>query len=255
MRTIAISLLLAACSLCTATALHARTLEEIQQDGTILLATDDSYPPFSFLHAGHLTGYEVEVAQAVVQKMGLKWEWKVSNFEAALPGLAQNHWDLVIASHAITPERAKTVAFAAPHYCSGGQIISLNPTISKVADLKGKVVAAQTASTYFEAAGKVPGIKEVKPFVTEQLALDALLHRRVDAWVADRFIAKKMHSEGSLLGFRAGQMLFVERIAAAVAKDNVGLLQAWNSALQALMADGSIAALSQKYFKEDVTCK
>jgi len=255
MRSIAMAIFWTAYSLYPASVLYARTLEEIRHSGTIVLATDDSYPPFSFAHAGQLTGYEVDVAEAVVKKMGLKLEWKVSNFESALPGLAHNYWDVVIASHAITPERAQTVSFATPHYCSGGQIIALSPSIRTIEDLKGKVVAAQTASTYFQAVGKIPGIQEIKPFATEKLALDALLNRRVDAWVTDRFIAKKMQTEGVLLGFRAGQMLFIERIAAAVGKNNQGLLQAWNRALNELMADGTVAAISHKYFKEDIRCK
>ena len=61
-----------------------------------------------------LTGFEVEVAELVVKKMGLKLEWKTLGFDALLTGLAQNRWDVVIASHGVTEERAKAVTFANP---------------------------------------------------------------------------------------------------------------------------------------------
>jgi len=246
---------LAAAIFCAPTTLPARTLPEIQQSGTILLATDASYAPFNFMHAGQPTGYEVEVAEAVVTKMGLKWEWKTPNFEAILPGLAQNYWDVVIASHAITQERANIVSFTQPHYCSGGQIVSLSPHITQIADLKGMVVAAQAPSTYLDASQKIPEVKEVKSFPTDKKAFDALINHRVNAWVTDRFIAKKMQVEGSMLGLHVGQFLFVEKIAAAVAKNNHGLREEWNLRLQDLLADGTIAKISRKYFKEDITCK
>jgi polar amino acid transport system substrate-binding protein len=106
---------------------QARPLEEIQKSGTIVLATEGQYAPFNFFKGKQLTGYEVEVGEAVAKKMGLKFEWKTVGFDALLTGLAQDRWDLVVASHGVTEERAKAVTFTHPHYCSGGQIVSLTP--------------------------------------------------------------------------------------------------------------------------------
>lgn len=55
-------------------------------------------------------------------------------------------------------------------------------------------------------------------------------------------------------GFKLGEMVFIEQIASAVTKGNAGLADAWNKALAATMADGSYAAVSTKYFNEDVRC-
>ena len=56
-------------------------------------------------------------------------------------------------------------------------------------------------------------------------------------------------------GFKTGDMLFIEQVAAAVSKGNQGLADAYNKAFKEAVADGTIAAISQKYFQEDVTCK
>ena len=244
-----------AAALCGAVAAQARPLEAIQKSGSIVLATEGQYAPFNFFQGKKVTGYEVEVAEAVAKKLGWKFEWKTVGFDALLTGLAQDRWDLVIASHAITEERAKAVTFTAPHYCSGGIIMAMQPTIKTAQDLAGKVVAVQTGTTYLEHVQKVPGVKEVKNFPTDEAARNALASKRVDAWVSDRFVAKEIVKKAPTAGFHTGGMLFVEQIAAAVSKGNQGLADAWNQALKAATADGTIAAISQKYFQEDITCK
>lgn len=244
-----------AAALCAAATAQARPLSEIQKSGTIILASEGQYAPFNFFKGKVLTGYEIEVAELVAKKLGLKYEWKTVGFDALLTGLAQDRWDLVIASHAITEERAKAVTFTAPHYCSGGQIVSLKTDIAKAGDLAGKVVAVQTGTTYLENVKKVPGVKEVKNFPTDEAARNALASKRVDAWVTDRFVAKEMLQKAAKAGFHTGDMLFVEQVASAVSKGNNSLADAWSKALKEAIADGSVAAISKKYFQEDVTCK
>jgi len=191
----------------------------------------------------------------VAKKMGLAIEWKTLGFDALLTGLGQDRWDLVIASHGITEERAKAVDFMAPHYCSGGLIVAKNPAIRSGKDLAGKVVAVQTGTTYLENVKKLAQAKEVKNFPGDGDARAALVTGRVDAWVSDRFVALEVLRKNPGLKLHAGELLFTERIAAASSKGNTSLQQAWNQALQAALADGSYARLSRKYFGEDVRCK
>jgi len=240
---------------CAAFATQARPLEEVRKSGTIVLGTEGGYEPFIYVKHMKLTGYEVEVAEAVVERMGLNVQWEIADFDKLLPGLADNRWDAAVASHTITPERALSVTFAQPHYCSGGQIVSMNPEISKVADLAGKVVAVQAGTSYLKAVQKIPGIKEVKELSNHNSARNALIARSADAWVTDYFVAWKLHAQAELLGFHLGDVLFVEQIAAAFAKGNQSLADAWNKALREAMQDGTIAAISHKYFRENITCK
>lgn len=244
-----------AVALCvTAAALQARPLEEVRKDGTLLIATEGHYAPFNFFQGKQLTGFEVEVAELVAQKMGLKPQWKTLSFDALLTGLQQDRWDVVIASHAITPERAKAVTFAAPHYCSGGTIVSMTPALRSAKDLAGKIVAVQTGTTYAAEVQRLPGVKAVKNFPADTDARSALLSKRVDAMVTDRFVAKELLRKSPKSGFHVGEMVTVERIAAAMALGNTSLADAWSQALQAVMADGSYAKVAQKYFQEDVRC-
>ncbi|MEG2280409.1 ABC transporter substrate-binding protein [Comamonas sp.] len=251
-----ISLIAAAAVAVLATAgAHARSFEAIQKDGTLRLATEGYYTPFAYFEGKKLTGFEVELAELMAQKMGLKPEWKTISFDALLTGLKQDRWDLVISSHGITPEREKAVTFTAPHYCSGAQVIALTDAIQSAKDLTGKTVSAQTGTTYLDYVQKnVPGVKRVVNFPTNEAALNALMTKRVDAWVTERFLAKEMLQKNSKIKFNQGELLFVERVASAVSKDNQALAAAWNKAFAESLKDGSYAKISQKWFQEDIRC-
>lgn len=247
--------LLVAAALSGVMAAQARPLADIQKDGKIIIATEGQFAPFNFFQGTKLSGFEVELAELVAKKMGLAVEWKALGFDALLAGLRQDRWDLVIASHGITEERSKAVSFTSPHYCSGGQVVAMDAAIKTGADLAGKVVAVQTGTTYLESVKKLPGIKEVKNFPKDTDARSALVSGRVDAWVTDRFVVKQAFASAPNAGLKAGDMVFIEQIAAAVAKGNTTLAAGYNKALAEVMADGSYAALSARYFGEDVRCK
>jgi len=238
-----------------AVGVQARSLEEVKKDGKIIVATEGQFAPFNYFQGSKLSGFEIELAELVAKKMGVSIEWKALGFDALLAGLRQDRWDLVIASHGITEERAKAVTFAEPHYCSGGAIVSLDAAVRKVADLNGKVVSVQTGTTYLDNVKKLAGVKEVKNFPQDTDARGALLTRRVDAWVTDKFVAVIAIAANPGSGMKLGDYVFVERIAAAVAKGNTSLVQGYNKALAEVMADGSYAALSNRYFNEDVRCR
>jgi polar amino acid transport system substrate-binding protein len=161
---------------------------------------------------------------------------------------------MVIASHGITPEREKAVTFANPHYCTGGIIISRDGSIRTAKDLTGKVVAVQTGTTYYDNVKKLP-VKDVKNFPQDNSARAALETGHVDAWVTDKFVAKASLAATPGTKLKTGDFLFTERIAAAVAKGNTGLANEVDKALAAIMADGTYAAISKKWFGEDIRCK
>lgn len=234
---------------------EARTFEEIKKEGKIVVATEGAFPPFNFFRGPTLTGFEVEIAEALAKKMGVDIEWRALAFDALLAGLRQDRWDMVIASFAITPERSKAVSFTDPHYCSGGVIVAKNPAIRTSKDLAGKTVAVQTGTTYLENVQKLADVKEVKNFPKDTDARSALVSGRVDAWVTDRFVAKSAVASSANAGLQIGDFVFVERIATAVKKGNVSLTQAVNKALAEIMADGTYAAISKKYLDEDVRCR
>jgi len=234
---------------------EARTFEEIKKDGKIIVATEGQFAPFNYFVGSKLAGFEVELAEMVAKKMGVPIEWKALSFDALLTGLRQERWDLVIASHAITEERAKAVTFTDPHYCTGGILVGVEPNVYTANDVAGKVVAVQTGTTYMDAVKKIGTAKETKTFPQDTDARSALAARRVDIWVTDKFVAKMVSDANPALKLTMGAFVSVERVAAVVAKGNTNLAQAYNAALAESMRDGSYAALSKKFFNDDIRCK
>ena len=235
---------------------HARDWEVIKKSGTIIAATEGAYAPFNYYEGNKLTGYEVDVAEALAKKLGLKLEWRAVPFDSQLAAVRQDRFDFAIASHGYTKERAKAVDFASPHYCSGGQIVSYKDGGPLTADaLKGKTVGVQIATSYFDAAKKIPGIKEVKTYQADPEAFAALKAKKIDAWISDKFTAMETLSKNQDAGVTTGEMLFVERISLIMRKNNKEFMDQINQAMADLTKDGTLKTLSEKYFKQDITCK
>lgn len=245
---------LALATLALASAASARTFDQIKKDGTIVIATEGAFQPFNYFKGQTLTGFEVDLANALAKQMGLKVKWVTQPFDSLLIGLNQNRYDFVIASHGITPERQKAVDFSAPHYCTGGAIVSRTGGPKTVADLKGKTVAVQVGTTYLTNVQKVAGVGKVNTYPKDTDAQQALMAGRADAWVSDKFggLDAVKASSGKL---QQGALLFQERIAMAVKKNNPTLLKALNDALTAAQKNGTYAKISQQYFGQDVRCK
>src|SRR4051794_9203687 len=78
--------------LLAASAVQARSIEDIRKSGTIVIASEGKFAPFNLVEGGKLAGFEIDVANAEAAKMGLKVEWKTMGFDGLLVGLAQDRW-------------------------------------------------------------------------------------------------------------------------------------------------------------------
>ena len=236
------------------TAAEARDWNTIKADGKFLAVTEGAFFPFNYFEGSKLTGFEVEVAEAVAKKLGLAIEWRVVPFDAQVASIRQDRFDFAIASHGYTEERAKSVDFAAPHYCTGGQIAAPKDGALTAAALAGKTVAVQLATSYADSAKKIAGVKEIKTYKADPEAFSALKSKKVDAWISDKWLIKATLEKNADAGIVAGEQVFIERVSAIMRKNNKELAEQCNRGLAEVMKDGSYAALSQKYFKTDVSC-
>ncbi|HPT50067.1 MAG TPA: ABC transporter substrate-binding protein [Accumulibacter sp.] len=234
---------------------QARDWATIKNAGTIVAATEGGFQPFNYYEGSKLTGFEVDLAEALAKKLGLKLEWKVVPFDAQLAALQQDRFDFAIASHGYTEERAKAVDFANPHYCTGGQIAAAKDGPLTVAALAGKSVGVQLATSYADAAKKIAGVKEIKTYKGDPEAFSALRAKKVNAWISDKFTVKATLDKNPNAGIVPGEMVFVERVSMILRKNNKELGDKLNQALAEIMKDGTYNALSQKYFKADISCR
>ena len=233
---------------------EARDWKTIQSGGVLLATTEGSFAPFNYFENGKLTGFEVELAEAVAQKLKLKLEWKPLPFDAQLAAVSQDRFDFAISSHGYTEARARAVDFADPHYCTGGQIGAPRGGPLTPAALQGHSVGVLLGSTYVEAARKIAGVGEIKTYKSEPEVFSALISHKVDAWISDRLLMRATLARHPEAGITLGDAVFVERVSMILHKDNPELRSQLNRGLAETMRDGTYARLSQKYFQSDIAC-
>lgn len=249
---LATGILLAACG----SSSNQSTLAKVKSDGTIAFGTEGTYSPFSYHDpkTKKLTGYDVEVARAVAEKMGVKAEFVESTFDAIFAGLTSNRFDAVGNQVTVTPERQKLYSFSEPYTVSEGVIVvkADNSKITSLADLKG-LTTAQSSTTTFAKIAKDAGAKveSVEGF-PQEIAL--VKQGRVDAVINDKLaVLQYLASTGDTDVKIAGTAGEKTEQAFAFRKKDGALATAVNKALDELRADGTLAKISEKYFQEDVS--
>jgi len=162
----------------------ADTLTAIKEKGVMIVGNSGSYPPFEFMADGKLTGFDVDLANELGRRMGVKIQWTILDFKGIIAGLVAKRTDILITAMTRTPDRAKQVLFSEPYYNAGiGAAVLKNSGISKPEDLKGKTVGLQIGSsgeryTRTELKDYVGNLKLYDDFV---LAVNDLKNKRVDA--------------------------------------------------------------------------
>lgn len=218
-------------------------------DGIVRVATDATFPPFEMVDevTKELTGFDIELMEAIAEKAGLTLEWSNLPFDSVLAGLAQCQFDIAIAAITITDERKQEMLFSDP-YINAGQIlvVRLKENITMLSDLEGKTVAAQLGTTGEIEAKKIPNVN-YRPYDSYDLAFLDLANGQVDAVIADYptalgFIAKNPERITTV-----GEVFTEESYGIAICENRSDLVDPINQALAALKAEGKIAELEQKW--------
>ncbi|HPE29494.1 MAG TPA: transporter substrate-binding domain-containing protein [Candidatus Mcinerneyibacteriales bacterium] len=98
--------------------------EKAKKRGVLSFAMSGGYPPFNYYNEkNELTGFDVEIAQAVCDRLGVRYEPVTTAWDGIIEGLRAGRYDGVWGSMAITEERQKIVDFTDPYYVSGAQLV------------------------------------------------------------------------------------------------------------------------------------
>jgi polar amino acid transport system substrate-binding protein len=233
----------------------ANSFEDIKTLGEIRLANSVDYEPFYYKSNGKLTGFEVELGNAIAAQFGVEASWRTVAFDSLFVALQEDRVDVAIASHTITPARARVADFANPHYCTGSVILSKKGGPLTKEALRGKVVGVTQSSTFAELARTIPGIKNVVSLQKENDVLESLRKGQVDAVITDRLYALNAARKFPNPALESSALLTTERIGMAVRKGNSSLVKGLNDALTTLQTNGTYAKLSEKWFGADIRCQ
>lgn len=262
---VATLLIVASLALCFAgCGTKGKTSAEIKEAGVLIVATNAAFEPFEYLDEnGNPTGWDMDIAQAFADLLGVKLEIRNMEFDSVLGAVASGTADIGMAGISYSESRDKTVDFSKGVFNSSQMIIvkSDNTDIEDVYDLAGKVVGAQRGTVGDLLAqldpdwasdgegGYILGKPaDVKGFGTAVEAVQALAQGSVDAVILDKMpaeaIVDKMSGDVKILE----KSVFDDEYAFAVAEGNAEL-QAWiNDAIDTLKENGKWDEITQKYF-------
>jgi L-cystine transport system substrate-binding protein len=232
------------------------SLSEIQDAGVITVGTEGTYRPFTYHEngSGELTGYDVEVMNAVADELGVKVKYEETQWDAIFAGLDAARFDVIANQVSINPERQADYDFSTPYTVSPGVVVVAdgNNDISSLEDLSGKTTAQSLTSNWYEMA-KDAGAK-VEAVEGWAQAVTLLEQGRVDATINDKLTYLDYEKTEGDTGLSVA-VTTDERAENALAfrKGSDDLVKAVDKALAELRKDGTLAEISEKYFGADVS--
>ena len=229
-------------------------LKKVKDEGKLIIGTEGTYAPFTFHDTnGKLTGFDVEVAEEVAKHLGVKAEFKETQWDAMFAGLDAKRFDMVANQVGIRPDRQKKYDFSDPYITSAAVLIASkdNDKVKSFADMKGLNSAQSLTSNYADIAKKNgANLVGVDGF---QQAVELLAQKRVDVTVNDKiafldYTKQKPDAPIKIVATAddASSSGFMFR------KKNDSLVDAVNKALKDMVDDGTYKKISEKWFGVDV---
>ncbi len=246
--------LLAACSS------DASSKNTSKEDNQLVIGIDDAFAPMGFRDENNeIVGFDIDLAKAAGEKMGKDVVIQPIDWSAKESELNSGRIDLIWNGYTFTDERKEKVLFTKPYLANAQVIVTLkDSTIEKLDDLKGKNVGLQAQSSASDALKSAPiasDIKQVTEYKDNVLALSDLKNGRVDAVVIDEVVIDYYMTKEPDTYKILKESLAPEEYAVGVKKGNDALLKEVQKALDELIADGTAAKISEKWFGEDKVLK
>jgi len=234
-------------------------IERINNKGTITVGTEGTYAPFTYHDKnGKLTGYDVEVTRAVADKLGIKVEFKETQWDSMMAGLKAGRFDVVANQVGLTsPERQATFDKSEPYSWSGAVLVARKDSnIKSIDDIKGVKTAQSLTSNYGEKA-KAAGA-ELVPVDGLAQSLTLIEQKRADATLNDELAVldylKNKPDAGVKIVWSAPAD---EKVGSGliVNKGNDEALAKFSTAMTELKADGTLKKLGEQFFGKDISVK
>ncbi|MDV9033038.1 ABC transporter substrate-binding protein [Pseudomonas sp. RAC1] len=247
------AILIAACSFVVAA--NADQVSDIKSKGEMVCGVLGTDEPFSFIadpSSRQIVGYDIDLCQAVAEKMGVKPVLKQLAVSARIPELQQGRVDLLAATLTHTKEREDLIDFSMSTYLSSAKVLTKRSSgISHIGDLAGKRVLTVKGTTMEQNIRNAVPDAQIVSFDTTPQALLALKQGKGVAMVNDE--SSLLKSQASL-GDQANEFVILpeklstEYIALGVRKNEPAFLDLVNSVLVDLEKSGQADQLFMKWF-------
>ena len=222
------------------------------EDGKLIMSTNAAFPPYEMTtDDGGFEGIDVEIAGAIAEKLGLELVVDDMDFDSALLAVQQGKSDIVMAGVSVTDERKLVMEFS-DSYATGIQVVIVKEGSDVTMDNLGeKMIGCQRGTTGYIYASDTPdnggyGEDHVTAFDNGASAVQALMNGQVDCVIIDSAPANEYVKSNPGLTLLDGNWV-EEEYAIGLNKDNSALKSAVNTALEELIADGTVQQIIDKY--------
>jgi len=231
-------------------------LQQIQERGRLIIATEGNWSPWTYHDENDkLTGFDIEVGTLIAESLGVAPDFKEAAWDAILTGVDNRVFDIACNGVGYTEERAESYAFSDPYvYTEVALVVRKdNEDIHTFEDLAGKKTANSPNSTYAQRAEAVGAEVTYVDTLGETMAL--LTQGRVDATINAKDSVNDYLSEHPDANIKIVLTVPGEKVCYPMKKggETDTLVAAVNEALAKAREDGTLAALSVKYFGQDLT--
>jgi len=238
------------------------SLSDIQAKGKLIIGCDDAFPPMGFQDeaTGEIVGFDIDLAKAVAEALGVELEIKPINWDTKELELKNKNIDVIWNGYTINASRNKQVEFTKP-YLNNAQaiVVPIGSDIQTKADLAGKIIGAQVESSGLAALTKdqkiVDAAAEIKEYDTYQEALLDLTTSRLDAVVVDTILIEYSISQAPNTYRVLEENMGEEYYGIGCPKGAEALRIAIDEALDALMEDGTVDEICNKWFGENIVIR
>jgi polar amino acid transport system substrate-binding protein len=212
------------------------------------VGSDIPYPPFEQGKPGNYTGFDIELIEAIGEKIGRKPEVQDTSFETIFRDVQQGKFDAAISAATITEEREKAVDFSNPYYLSEqALLVAEGSPFKELKELEGKTVGVQQGTTGQELAKEEIGGAEIRPFPEGPDAVNALKAGTVEGVVIDAPVAQNAVEKSGGVEI-AEKIPTEEEYGIAVAQGETELLEEINQGLKEVEEDGTYTKIFKKWF-------
>ena len=222
------------------------------EKGKLIMSTNAAFPPYEMTDDnGNFVGIDIEVAQAIADKLGLELVIDNMEFTAALEAAQKGKSDMVMAGVTVNEDRLTVMDFS-DSYATGTQVVIVKEGSDVTMDNLGeKMIGTQMGTTGYIYASDTPenggyGEDHVIAYDNGITAVQALLNNQIDAVIIDNAPAQAFVESNPGLTLLEGEWV-VENYAIGFAKGNTELKEAVNKALAELIADGTVQQIVDKY--------
>ena len=256
-KVVVVALLALILAVCPALADGEDQLAEIKAKGEIVVATEGAWAPWTYHdEQGNLVGFDVEVAKAIADKLGVTATFAETEWDGIFAGLDAGRYDIAANGVEVTDERAEKYNFTTPYgYIRTALIVrGDNDDITSFEDLAGKHTANSIASTYMTLAESY-GATAVGVDTLDQ-TIQMVLSGRADATLnaeVSFYDYMAVHPDANIKVVALTDD--ASRASIPVRKDekSASLLEAINQAIAELDEEGELSRISEKYFGKDIT--